>query len=214
LARPIVDWKAADEASERYQKACENKTFSTDWFSFHIPVWSGLLNRYRDRSVKILEIGSFEGRSTVFFLEHCPLSHVTAVDSFFLKAGMDNWSGDIRVEDCETVFDRNMEPYAGRVTKITAQSARALNELWMSGQKFDIIYVDGSHDAEDCLSDSILAWRLLKPRGLMIWDDYLWELQSYGKSTPAWGLNAFLRVFSKEIDVRHARYQVAARKRA
>ena len=83
----------------------------------------------------------------------------------------------------------------------------------MEGRKFDLIYVDGSHEAEDCLSDSVLAWRLLKPGGFIIWDDYLWELQNYGKHTPAWGINAFCRIFSREISIVHARYQVAGRKR-
>src|SRR5689334_22074915 len=41
----------------------------------------------------------------------------------------------------------------------------------------DVIYVDGSHARNDVIVDSILAWRLLRPDGLMIWDDYNMEPQ-------------------------------------
>ena len=41
---------------------------------------------------------------------------------------------------------------------------------------FDLIYIDGSHSAKDVLLDSLLAWRLLRPGGAMVWDDYEWAL--------------------------------------
>ena len=41
---------------------------------------------------------------------------------------------------------------------------------------FDLVYIDGSHSAKDVLLDSLLAWRLLRPGGAMIWDDYEWAL--------------------------------------
>ena len=38
-------------------------------------------------------------------------------------------------------------------------------------QKYDIIYIDGSHEARDVLEDAVLAYRLLKIGGLLIFDD-------------------------------------------
>ena len=41
---------------------------------------------------------------------------------------------------------------------------------------FDFIYIDGSHIAKDVLTDACMAWPLLMPKGLMVFDDYMWEI--------------------------------------
>ena len=35
--------------------------------------------------------------------------------------------------------------------------------------------INGSHTRDDALMDSLLAWRMLKPNGTIIWDDYIWQ---------------------------------------
>jgi predicted O-methyltransferase YrrM len=39
---------------------------------------------------------------------------------------------------------------------------------------FDLAYIDGSHQAPDVLFDAVAAFRLVRPGGLIIFDDYLW----------------------------------------
>ena len=41
-------------------------------------------------------------------------------------------------------------------------------------ESFDIIYIDGSHAVNDVLEDAVLSFRLLKPEGILIFDDYRW----------------------------------------
>jgi hypothetical protein len=41
--------------------------FTRDWFSQNVPVWRQIISR--DKPTKILEIGSFEGRSTCRIIE-------------------------------------------------------------------------------------------------------------------------------------------------
>jgi precorrin-6B methylase 2 len=43
-----------------------------------------------------------------------------------------------------------------------------LPQLLDEQQKFDVIYVDGSHVADDVLTDGITAWRLLKQGEVLI----------------------------------------------
>ena len=43
--------------------------FTADWFSGNVPVWSALIEQVRP--VRILEIGSYEGRSAVFAIQRC-----------------------------------------------------------------------------------------------------------------------------------------------
>ena len=50
----------------------EGKEFATDWTSWHFPNWTKLLNSRRNRALRVLEIGSWEGRSALFFLNYLP----------------------------------------------------------------------------------------------------------------------------------------------
>ena len=45
-------------------------------------------------------------------------------------------------------------------------------------ETYDIIYIDGSHATSDVLEDAVLSYRLLKPGGLLIFDDYHWAGRS------------------------------------
>ena len=62
----------------------ENYYFSSDWFSHNIPSLTWLLDQLKPK--RILEIGSFEGRSTVFFiekaLEHQENVEITCIDTW------------------------------------------------------------------------------------------------------------------------------------
>lgn len=52
--------------------------FTSDYVSEHIPRWRDLFEEYRGQpDVRMLEIGSYEGRSAVWFLENV-LTHPTA----------------------------------------------------------------------------------------------------------------------------------------
>ena len=45
----------------------EGKDFTFDWTSWHFPNWVKLLRARRTRRLRVLEIGSWEGRSALFF---------------------------------------------------------------------------------------------------------------------------------------------------
>ena len=58
------------------------KTFSTDWAAAHFFAWAELLHPLPDKPLRILEIGSWEGRSALFFLNYLPRSRITCIDPF------------------------------------------------------------------------------------------------------------------------------------
>src|SRR5438874_3389921 len=60
----------------------DGKHFSFDWTSWHFPNWFNLLKKYRTRKARVLEIGSWEGRSAIFFLNFLPRCKVVCIDSF------------------------------------------------------------------------------------------------------------------------------------
>ena len=60
----------------------DGKDFSCDWTTNRIPLWLDVLEDYRDRPVRVLEIGSWEGRSALFFLNYLRQCHLVCVDTF------------------------------------------------------------------------------------------------------------------------------------
>ena len=153
------------------------KDFSTNWAMGHIPTWRRVLAPWRNVPIRILEIGSWEGRSAVFFLNFLKRSHITCVDTF--GGGHDTVDNELtpEVPKIEARFDRNLAPFRGRFEKIRQPSGDALPLLATAGRKFDLAYIDGSHTYADVLLDSQLTWPMVVTGGVVIWDDYDWALQ-------------------------------------
>lgn len=60
----------------------DGKDFSCDWTTGNIPVWANILHEHRHRAVRVLEIGSWEGRSALFFLNYLPKAYIVCIDPF------------------------------------------------------------------------------------------------------------------------------------
>jgi predicted O-methyltransferase YrrM len=200
-------------ARAAFERASAHGEFSTTWFDASIPVWVPALAPHARAThpARVLEIGSWEGRSTLFFLSYLPGSHVTAVDSF---AGGDEHAAGYEVSATERRFDANVAPFTGRVTKRKGLSGAQLAALVAEGgERFDVVYVDGSHFADDTLLDALLGWRLLMAGGTMIFDDYLWRFERYGLArNPSAAVHLFLKLVAADHAVLHAGHQVLVRK--
>lgn len=66
-------------------------------------------------------------------------------------------------------------------------------------EAFDFIYVDGSHLAKDVLTDAVMCWPLLKPSGVIAFDDYEWEGHRPPHDRPQAGIDAFESVFKPQL---------------
>lgn len=134
----------------------EGKALTFDWASQHIPIWERLLGAMRHEAPKVLEIGSFEGRSTLFFLQFWPKSHVTCIDTSEGNAEHLAESSHLQADmpRVEARFDENTRPFFGRVEKMKAFSIEALSELERLGRRFDVIYVDADHRAASVFADA------------------------------------------------------------
>lgn len=155
--------------------------FSVDWFTPTIPRLEAVLPANVQRFV---EIGCFEGRSTVWFLERWPAATAVVIDTF---AG----SSDIPTELSAGVrerFNENMQAFKDRVTVFAADSFTILPFL-MRGI-YDFVYVDGSHEAHDVFADGVMALQLLRPEGLLVFDDYGWPGPT-GAATVKQGVDIF-----------------------
>ena len=81
----------------------------------------------------------------------------------------------------------------------------------ISKNSIDLIYIDGSHEADNVLLDGLLSYKLLKEGGIMIFDDYgLDEPLGYKDLKPSIGIDAFIEVTNAEVIFNG--YQLAVRK--
>lgn len=166
--------------------------FKHDWFSSNAPFWMEIFGAYglRGRPIRAMEIGSFEGLSACFILQQLPEAQLTCVDTW---GGSDEHVGMDHIHSIETAFDRHVAPWRSRVTKVKMPSLKYLASLGAE-DKFDIVYVDGSHHADDVMIDAIRSFEQLKVGGVMILDDYLWRYYPRSSEDPARAINGFLRL--------------------
>ena len=220
--------------------------FTKDWFSWAPEVWKQLIPMLPSEpgARAFLEIGSFEGRSTIWTIENM-MSHGDWIDC------VDTWEGgeEHGEEDMSSVeerFDHNIdaailptflkeyrpEMALGHITRYghttsgnrvnvykykcrsSMYLASKLNGYIDSENLFDFVYIDGSHIAKDVLTDACMAWPLLKPKGLMVFDDYNWMPSPRDiLHRPKLAIDAFVNIFAEEVEVVHAGYQMVIRKK-
>jgi predicted O-methyltransferase YrrM len=188
----------------------EGKTFATDWTSWHFPNWENWLAPYRARAARVLEIGSWEGRSALFFLNYLPRARLVCIDTF--EGGQEHRAAEDAeafLPQVEKTFDANTSAFADRIEKIKARSTDALALLGLANRPFDLAYIDGSHRAADVYSDGVLTWPLIEPGGLVIFDDYELELTPGPLDNAKHGIDSFLEVFKGQYRILHRGYQVA-----
>ena len=72
---------------------------------------------------------------------------------------------------------------------------------------FDLIYIDGSHQAPEVLCDAVLCFLLLRKSGIIVFDDYLWHEQlPYGVDpirSPKMAIDAFTNIFCRKTRIAH-----------
>lgn len=171
------------------------------------PYWADAFDEIAPSVREVLEIGAFEGRTTHFAARLFSNARITCVDPWTEYGEM---SGLARAEEC---FRRNVAEFGDRVRPVKGFSASVLPQLLERGDRFDVVFIDGSHAYADVVIDSHHGWRLLKPGGVLIWDDYLWRRAEYGRRVPKLAIDQFLTGFRGDYVPLWAFKQVAIRKR-
>jgi hypothetical protein len=162
---------------------------------------------------KVLEIGVYTGTSLIQIIQLIPNSHGVAIDSWTnYKEQQHPTMNNIVENDVEGSFYRNVEK-SGLTSRITARkgdSYEILLEMNRSREKYDFIYVDGSHLCLDAYLDLMLSWKLLNVGGIMAIDDYKWNIgNEFDKlGCPFEAVNHFLEKCGDEITVLNKGYRV------
>ena len=168
ISRSATTLDSHAQNAEVYRRWYEGMEFTDDWTSDNFGIWSQVFDAHGKSFTQGLEIGSFEGRSAISFLEYLPNLRLTCLDLF------EHTSEFFAKRKPWVKFDKNLSKYAGRYEKVISPSANALAEFASKGRKFDFIYIDGSHTRDDVFVDALLSWKLLNVNGVLIFDDYFW----------------------------------------
>lgn len=192
--------------------------FSSDWFSHNTPAWSRFFQEigWNPEAPHVgIEIGSYEGRSALWLLEHQfrhPASKLICVDVFADAEQPNSYWHKFKHNVLESPHGQRAEIFKG-------SSFDFLSKFVSEQRKCDFIYVDGSHRASDVLEDLILSFRALSVGGLLICDDYMGGSGSNEDLTlgsPKIAVDSFTQIYRDRLDTFNWQpiYQRAVRKTA
>ena len=189
-----------------------NYIFTQDWFSCYIHNWTHFLKELKDKpNLRFLEIGSYQGRSTVWLLENIltdDTSSITCIDTFEGSAEhLIDFQHDLLT--LFQVFSHNISKFKNKVNIIKNKSQIALKQL---NEQYDFIYIDGDHTASSVIEDAILSFPLLKKGGIMIFDDYMWSCHKTPIDDPKPAIDSFLLIYADKINVLFINTQVIIQK--
>ena len=185
------------ELKENFENFIESKNFSQKWFLNNIEIFCHYLPKDFTKNFSYLEIGSYEGLSALNILHNYPNSKVTTID-LWNQSNVNSESLNVDFNEVEKRFDENLNGY--KFNKIKKDSVIALREILKNNIYFDLIYIDGSHNGEDILSDAIESYKLLNTEGIIIFDDITKinkniSIQSYK------GFEKFCEIYKKRVKI-------------
>ena len=173
------------------------KKFSNTWFLNNLEVFNYFISQQTSKNFRYLEVGCFEGLSSYYVLSEYNDVDATLIDLWQQpNPNSKSLANDFSI--VEKNFDLNLSEF--KFKKIKNDSVIAMRELFKANQKFNFIYIDGSHNGEDILSDAIEAYKILENDGVIFFDDFLQHdssrlIQSYE------GIEKFLSLYKNYIKI-------------
>lgn len=163
------------------------RTFlGADWTKAHVAKWKDWIAPFVGKQGIIgLQVGFYEGRSSCWFCEEV----LTGQRSMLIDVDP-LWNRD-------DIFERYRVNVAGlNIETIRQPFALAYSKI--VPRKVHYAYVDGDHAAANTLADGCMAWHLLQPGGVLIFDDYAWTSRTR-PIPPGRGIDAFLSCYADRI---------------
>jgi hypothetical protein len=209
------------------QEQDSQPNYSVDWFSHNIPMWDQVFDNYNIKGksgLRFLEIGCFEGRATNYMLDNILTADDSTIDVVDTFGGSLNEGGmqiigtdpNYQFTELHNKFLHNIQKNKHKVNAYKGNSSKVLREMSLQRQEYyDFVYIDGSHTAYAVLEDAVLVHPMIKPGGILIFDDYLWKDggNPHPTNSPELAVNCFYTVFELQYEVVFQGYQVGLLKK-
>lgn len=152
------------------------------------------------KNLRFLQVGAFTGDASKWLLDNV-LTHegctLTDVDTW--RGSNETVHEEFDWSDVEETYDAKVKGYGDKVIKVKADSTEFLRTQPFFS--YDFIYIDGDHTALGAFADAVGAWPLLKPYGIMAFDDYTWTSGQSPEHEPKKGIDTFLKVAEGSYNV-------------
>jgi hypothetical protein len=176
-----------------------------DWFSGNIIYWEKIVNKIS--KIKYLEIGSFEGRSTVFIKELSNLETLMAVDIW------ENYD-ELKTINFNKIYENfkyNLNLGGGseniKFFKTTSDDFFSNNKNY-----FNLIYIDGYHHYEQVKKDFVNSFNFLENGGYIICDDFMWFHYDKIELNPMKAILDCYELYKKELSIEFLYHQIIFKK--
>jgi hypothetical protein len=158
--------------------------------------WYPFVQPDSSKPIQYAEIGAFYGANIISvamtYGAH-PDSVLVAIDPWTDYSEYPEYKGQQ-----ETIYDTFTQNVSGFLDKIVVKRGYS-NEVLptLEDNSFDMIYIDGNHEPEYVLEDAVLAFRKVKSKGYIIFDDYGWG----GPNLTQRGIDAFLSGYHRRVTI-------------
>jgi predicted O-methyltransferase YrrM len=175
-----------NELKRMHQKYLQTKKTTTDYFSINTYYWNKIINK-NFQEFSFLEIGSWEGNSASYILNNFKTNKVVCVDIW------DKYNDEYTEENLKRFenFKSNLSEFKERFHFFKNTSDEYFSN---NNERFDIIYIDGWHEAPQVYKDINNSWDRLNLNGIIICDDYFYGDINLNTASnlPANAINQFL----------------------
>jgi len=200
----------------------EKYNFTEIWFDPMIPTWEKIFDARKNKIINsVLEIGSYEGRATIFLCSEILKEGTTydVIDTFggsLEESGMSHITEKLKNNDfIYENFKHNISFHPNiNFTIHQGFSQNILPTLVQAEKKYDLIYIDASHEADDTFVDAYFAHKMLNEGGLLIFDDFLWKdpNRPHPLHSPELGIRMFFSMYENSYLLIGQGYQIYAEK--
>jgi|LakMenEpi03Aug12_release.lakeMendotaPanAssembly.Ray.scaffolds.fasta_scaffold453542_1 SAM-dependent methyltransferase len=176
-----------------------------DWFSGNIFFWEKIVNKIS--KIKYLEIGSFEGRSTVFIKELSNLETLVAVDIWENYDEIKNINFNKVYEN----FKYNLN-LGGRNENVNFLKTNSDDFFKNNKNHYNLIYIDGLHHYEQVKKDFINSFNFLENNGYIICDDFTWFAYNKIELNPMKAILECYELYKSKLSVEFLYNQIIFKK--
>jgi len=176
----------------KYKTLIKKKLITHDFFSLYSFDWKKILKYYKFKKINYLEIGSFEGISAYFIYKYLNPKLINCVDT---------WKGS-KEHGKDTIFKKVEHNFNYNLRGIKSlKKCKTTSDIFFKKniETFDIIYIDGYHKYFQVKKDLLNALRVLKDNGIIICDDYFWNISGNKKDIPISAINEVVKKFNLKV---------------